>query len=263
MTAGATFVRLSTERHVAWLEFDRPPVNAFTRAMVEQTHDAIAAALADPQVRVLVLASALPGYLSAGADLNAFKGMTGEGMRQWATRCHDIVRLLRGSAKPLLAAINGVAVGGGLEMTLHCDLRFAASDARLGQPEIRIGFIPPIATTQALVRLIGRPRAIRYLYDGGLVPAAEALQWGLVDELVAPAELRTRVQAYGEELAGKSAAALAAIRRTVTRGGGLSFEDGMAYELETVVALADGPDFAEGVDAFLAKRPPAWPRPQG
>ena len=99
-------------------------------------------------------------------------------MRQWATRCHDIVRLLRGSAKPLLAAINGTAVGGGLEMTLHCDLRFAASDARLGQPEINIAFIPPIATTQALARLIGRPRALRYLYEGGLVPAAEALRLG-------------------------------------------------------------------------------------
>lgn len=253
-------VRLTVDRHVAWLEFNRPPVNAFTHQMVDETHDAIATALADPSVRVLVLASAVPGYLSAGADLNVFKGMKADGMRQWATRCHDIVRLLRGSAKPLLAAINGTAVGGGLEMTLHCDLRFAASDAKLGQPEIRIGFIPPIATTQALARLIGRSRAIRYLYEGGLVPAAEALQWGLVDELVDSAGLRARVQAYGEELAAKSPAALAAIRRTITLGGGLAFEDGMALELETVAALADTADFAEGVDAFLTKRPPVWPR---
>lgn len=254
------FVRLSTVAHVGWLEFDRPPVNAFTRAMVEQTHDAIAAALGDREVRVLVLASAVAGYFSAGADLNVFKGITPDGMRAWTERCHDIVRLLRSSPKPLLAALNGTAVGGGLEMTLHCDLRFAARDARLGQPEIRIGFIPPIATTQALARLIGRPRAIRYLYEGGLVPAEEALSWGLVDELVAPSDLRSRVQAYGEALAAKSPAALAAIRRTVTLGGGMSFEDGMAYEMDAVVALAGTADFAEGVDAFLAKRPPAWPR---
>jgi enoyl-CoA hydratase/carnithine racemase len=143
-------------------------------------------------------------------------------------------------------------------MTLHCDLRFAATDARLGQPEINIGFIPPIATTQALARLIGRPRAIRYLYGGDLVPAAEALDWGLLDELVEPAGLRARVQAYGEELAGKSPAALAAIRRTVTLGGGMTFEDGMACELRTVVELAGTADFAEGVDAFLAKRQPKW-----
>ena len=259
--AAETFIRSSTVRHVGWLEFDRPPVNAFTHAMVDQTHDAIAAALTDPELRVLVLASAIDAYFSAGADLNVFKGMTQDGMRQWAIRCHDIVRLLRGSPKPLLAAINGTAVGGGLEMTLHCDLRFAATNARLGQPEIRIGFIPPIATTQALARLIGRPRAIRYLYDGGLVPANEALGWGLVDELVEAAALRDRVQSYGEELAAKSPVGLAAIRRTVTLGGGLTFEQGMAYELETVTELAGTPDFAEGVDAFLAKRTPNWPRP--
>lgn len=257
----AKFVRFGVERHVGWLQFDRPPVNAFSREMVDETHDCIAAALAAPEVRVLVLASAVDRYFSAGADINVFKGMTGQGARDWATRCHDIVRLLRGSAKPLLAAINGTAVGGGLEMTLHCDVRFASADARLGQPEVKIGFIPPIATTQALARLIGRSRAVRYLYDGNLVIAAEALQWGLVDELVAPELLRGRVQAYGEELAAKSPAALAAIRRTVTLGGGRSFEEGMAYELEAVAALADTPDFAEGVDAFLAKRPPVWRRP--
>jgi enoyl-CoA hydratase/carnithine racemase len=253
-------IRCTNNRSVGWLEFDRPPVNAFTREMVDELHDTLAATLGDPAVRVVVVASAVPGYFSAGADLHVFKGMTSEGMRQWTTRCHDIVRMLRASPKPLLAAIHGTAVGGGLEFTLHCDLRFAATDARLGQPEIRIGFIPPIATTQALARLIGRPRAIRYLYDGGLLDAAEALSWGLVDELVEPAGLRARVQAYGEELAAKSPTALAAIRRTVTLGGGMTFEDGMKLELETVTELADTPDFAEGVDAFLTKRPPAWRR---
>jgi enoyl-CoA hydratase/carnithine racemase len=251
-------VRSANTNHVGWLEFNRPPVNAFTREMVDEVHDAVAATLADRAVRVVVLASAVERYFSAGADLHVFKGMTGEGMRTWANRCHDIVRLLRGSPKPLLAAINGTAVGGGLEMALHCDLRFATSDARLGQPEVNIGFIPPIATTQALARLIGRPRAIRYLYDGSLIPASRALEWGLVDELVEPADLRERVQAYAATLAAKSPSALAAIRRTVSLGGGMSFEDGMKYELETVVALADTPDFAEGVDAFLAKRQPVW-----
>ena len=254
-------IRFSNERSVGWLEFDRPPVNAFTREMVDEVHDALAATLADPAVRVVVLASAVPRYFSAGADLNVFKGIGQDGMRSWANRCHDIVRLLRGSPKPLLAAINGTAVGGGLEMTLHCDLRFAASDARLGQPEINIAFIPPIATTQALARLIGRSRAIRYLYDGTLVPASEALAWGLVDELVAPDQLRSHVQAYAEQLAAKSPTALAAIRRTVTLGGGMTFEEGMTYELATVVALAGTPDFAEGVDAFLAKRVPNWKAP--
>jgi hypothetical protein len=136
MTQNQSCLRFTIEHHVGWLEFNRPPVNAFTREMVDELHDAIAAALADPAVRVLVVASAISGYFSAGADLNVFKGIKADGMRAWATRCHDIVRLLRASPKPLLAAIHGTAVGGGLEITLHCDLRFAATDARLGQPEI-------------------------------------------------------------------------------------------------------------------------------
>ena len=184
--------------------------------------------------------------------------MKPDGMRDWATRCHQIVRLLRGSAKPLLAAINGTAVGGGLEMTLHCDLRFAAANARLGQPEIRIGFIPPIATTQALAHLIGRPRAIRYLYEGRMVPAEEARSWGLVDELVAPDELRARVQAYGEELAAKSPAALAAIRRTVTLGGGLDLRGRHGVRARGGGRARRHAGLRRGVEAFLAKRPPVW-----
>lgn len=258
--SGFENIRLETVNHVAWLEFARPPVNAFTRAMVEETFAAMTQALADPDVRVLVIASAVEKYFSAGADLTAFATMNADDMRGWVETCHSIARLLRESPKPLLAAINGTAVGGGLEMTLHCDLRFAADNARFGQPEIAIAFIPPIATTQALARLIGRPRAIRYLYEGMMIGAAEALDWGLVDELVPAAELRARVQAYAEELAAKPAQALAAIRRTITLGGGMSFEEGMALELETASALADTDDFREGVRAFLEKRAPMWKR---
>jgi len=258
MTRNYSFIRFSAVGPVGWLDFNRPPVNAFSRAMVDETHDCIAAALADPAIRVLVLGSAIDAYFSAGADLNAFKGLSADGILDWTTRCHAIVRLMRGSTKPLLAAIGGTAVGGGLEMALHCDIRFAASDAKLGQPEIRIGFIPPIATTQALARLIGRPRAIRYLYEGRMIAAEEALAWDMVSELVPPENLRARVQAYADELAAKSPAALAAIRRTITLGGGMDYEAGMEFEKEAVGQVAAGPDFREGVDAFLEKRPPKW-----
>ena len=147
----ATFenVRLEIVNGVAWLEFARPPVNAFNRAMVDETFAAMKQALADPQARVLVIASAVEKYFSAGADLAAFAALDGAQMREWITLMHEIARTLRSADKPLLAAIHGVAVGGGLEMTLHCDLRFAADNAKFGQPEIAIAFIPPIATTQA------------------------------------------------------------------------------------------------------------------
>jgi len=151
-----------------------------------------------------------------------------------------------------------MAVGGGLELTFHCDFRFAAEDAKLGQPEIAIGFIPPVGTTQALARLIGRPQAIKFLYDGDILSAVSALKIGLVDELHPAEDLRSYVQSYAEGLAQKPAKALAAIRRCITLGGGMTFEDGLEYEIHQAAALAGTPDFVEGVKAFLEKRDPKW-----
>ncbi len=256
-----TFIKITDVGATRWLEYNRPPVNAFTRKMVEEMRDSLSATLADPSVRVVVLASGLESYFSAGADLKEFQDMDKDAMAAWVEVCHEIANLMRGSPKPLLAAIHGTAVGGGLEMTLHCDIRFAAQDAKLGQPEIQIGFIPPIATTQALARLIGRPKTIQYLYSGAMIDAEQALSWGLVDEVIAPENLRARVQAYADELAGKSATALKAIRQSVTLGAGMSFQEGMRLEGELAADLADTPDFKEGIDAFLNKRAPNWEMP--
>lgn len=252
------FIAVETKDRVGWLSYNRPPVNAFNRRMVEEVAAAFDALHADSEVRVVVFASALPKYFSTGADLKVFRSMRPADFRSWVALCHGLARKLRASDKPLLAAIAGTAVGGGLEMTLHCDLRFAAADARLGQPEIAINFIPPIAATQALARLIGRPRAIRYLYDGTLLPAQAALEIGLVDQLCPPEKLRDEVQAYAEGLARKPRDALAAIRQCVTLGGSMTFEDGLALEAEWAGRLAESKDFAEGIAAFLEKRPPRW-----
>src|SRR6266545_1426061 len=118
-----------------------------------------------------------------------------------------MLREIPAAPKPLLGAIHGTAVGGGLEIVLHCDLRFAAADARLGQPEINIGFIPPVGTTRSLSTLLGRSRALRFLYEGTLVSAEEAREMGLVDFVVPPERLRHEVQAYGAALACKPAQA--------------------------------------------------------
>jgi enoyl-CoA hydratase len=252
------FLSVHVEDRVGWLEFNRPPINAFNREMVDEVGGALDALLGDRGVRVVVFASALERMFSAGAELQGFRDMTPEGMGAWVARVHGLAGQIRSARKPMLAAIHGTAVGGGLEMTLHCDVRFAAADARLGQPEIAIGFIPPIATTQALVRLAGRPRALRYLYEGTLVGAPEALAMGLVDVLVEPARLRAEVQAYAAALAKKPAEALAAIRRCLTRGEELAWAEGLAIEAEEVVRLAGTADFAEGVRAFLEKRAPTF-----
>ncbi len=254
----ADFLRVPVRDRVGWIEYDRPPVNAFHWEMLQEVPEALERHLGDPAVRVVVFASALDAHFSVGADLRVLFDMGEEDVHRWVDVCHDLVRRMRASPKPLLAAVHGTAVGGGLEMVLHCDVRFAASTARLGQPEIGIGFIPPVGATQALARLLGRPRALRLLYDGTLLSAEEAHAIGLVDVVVAPERLREQVQGYAEGLAGKPARALAAIRRCITEGVDLPFEEGLAIEREEAVALGATADFREGLAAVLGRRPPVW-----
>lgn len=252
------YLHVHVENHVGWLEYNNPPVNSFNYDMVKEIHDTLDALAADPQVRVIVIASALEKYFSVGADLNIFKGISSKEMAGNVDKNFGTVNRLRASAKPVLAAIHGTAVGGGLEVTLHCDIRFATEDARFGQPEINIALIPPLATTQALVRLLGRPRAIRFLYEGGLVSAREALEMGLVDILHPGETLRSEVQAYAEALAQKPPEALEAIRKTITDGMELPMREAMQLEKDWVLRLVETRNFQEGISAFLNKRKPDW-----
>lgn len=246
-------LRVERRGPVGWLLYARAPRNAWTWEMLDAHVGTLEALAADETVRVIVLASALPRHFSVGADLAVFDGIDAAGMKEWVARCHRCARLIRAAPKPVLAAINGTAVGGGLEFTYHADLRFAAADARLGQPEIGIGFIPPCGATVALARLIGRPAALRYLYDGALHGAEAAAAMGLVDAVVEPGRLHDAVQDYALALAGKPASGLAAIRRSVSEAEWRSFDDALAVEMEAAARLAETDAFRDGVRAFLAR----------
>ena len=251
-------VRLDVRNAVGWFRFDRAPVNAVDWEMLGELQPAFEDLCARTEVRVVVIATAIDRYFSTGADIAAFAGAPAERMDQWVEATHQLASSIRAADKPVLAAIRGVAVGGGLEMSLHADLRFAASDARLGQPEINIAFIPPVAGTQSLVRLVGRSEAFRMLYGGELIDARQALTIGLVDFVSEPEALEEDVQAYGERLAGKPANALAAIRRCLVDGGSTTFDEGLAIEREQAADLTRHPNFQIGVKAFLAKIKPVW-----
>jgi enoyl-CoA hydratase len=208
--------RLTVHHHVGWLEFHRPPVHAFHQQMGQAVVDALHACEANRSVRVIVFASALERSFSAGAELRTCVGMGKAGMATWYTLVHQIVYAMRTSRKPILAAIHGVAVGGGLEMTLHSDVRFAAQDAQRGHPEVNLNVMPPVGATQALARVLGRTWALKYLYDGALLRAAVAFTLGLVDELTPPNARRETGQRYAETLCAKPPEALAGIRHAVT-----------------------------------------------
>jgi enoyl-CoA hydratase/carnithine racemase len=252
------FLKITVRGRVAWIEYDNPPRNAINWEMLTELPQAIQSCGIDPAVRVVVIASSLEKYFRVGADLRLFDGIGQEGMRRWMEHCHGLAHEMHRSSKPLLAAIAGVAVGAGLEATFHCDVRFAADTARFGQPEINIGLLPGVGATQALARLLGRTRAIRFLFEGTLIDAEEARSIGLADFVVSEARLRAEVQAYAEMLSGKPKEALAAIRKTITMGGGIDFDAGLALELEAEVELAGTENFGEGIAAFRAKRQPSW-----
>ena len=251
-------ITVRVENQVGWLEYNRAPVNAVNWEMLKELPKACQNLIEDDQVRVIVFASALEKYFSTGADLQVFAEIDAKGMREWMTIVHTLVKTLRASPKPLLAAIHGTAVGLGAELVMHCDQRFAASNARFGQPEININMVPGVGTTQSLARLLGRTKAIRFLYDGAMISAQEAHAIGMVDEIVDPGELRETVQRYGETLASKPSESLAAIRPTITSGMDLPFDEGLEIEFETIVELVQTANFKEGINAFLEKRDPKW-----
>ena len=224
---GYAHLRVYRADNIGWFEYNCPPRNAIHWEMLRELPVALEELLSAADVRVIVIASAIDRYFSTGADLTVFQDMTQQDVASWVETCHALVRQMRAAEKPLLAAIHGTAVGGGLEVALHCDVRFAAHDASLPQPEINIGFIPPVGGTQGLARLLGRTRALRLLYEGDLISAAEALQIGLVDFVVPAAELRSKVLDYASTLASKPAPTLAAIRHCVGEGLELPFEAGL------------------------------------
>jgi enoyl-CoA hydratase/carnithine racemase len=231
-------------------------VNAFNWEMLAAVQPALERHLADGEVRTVVFASAVDGFFSVGADVGLLADFDREDAERWIGLCHSLVRAMRGARKPLIAAITGTAVGGGLEITMNCDVRFASESSRFGQPEVGIGFIPPVGATQNYARLMGRAAALRFLYDGRLVSAGDALRLGIVSEVCD--DPRVTAGEYAAQLAEKPAEALAAIRRCIVEGVDLPFEEGLAIERQEAVRLVGTADYREGTRAFIEKRPPRF-----
>jgi enoyl-CoA hydratase len=243
---------------VAILTINRPDkrnaLNGPTRAALIAALDGIRA---NDAIRVVVITGAGEKAFIAGADIGEFEGRTPV----------DQFRVMKGSSvfdaveafpKPVIAMINGFALGGGCELALACDIRIAADSARLGQPEVNLGIIPGGGGTQRLPRLVGAGNAYRLLFTGEPIDAAEALRIGLVEEVVPAAQLRERVLALAATIAEKSPVALQLIKEGVRAAQRTSLDDGLRLETTLFgVAFASG-DKQEGVKAFLEKRKPEF-----
>jgi len=249
-------VRFETLGPVALLTLDRPPVNAISAALADDLEAAVERA-EDPAVRAVVITGS--PHFAAGADITEFKeAMDAGGGDPLANRLSAVVRGLELLAKPVIAAIRGYALGGGLEVAMGCDFRFLAEDASVGQPEIKLGIIPGAGGTVRLSRLVGPARAKEIIYTGRFVTAAEALQIGLADRVVPTADLHDTAVEFAATLASGPTVAIGAAKLSINEGWGVGIDEALAVEADGFAGSFATADAAEGVAAFLGKRGPSF-----
>ena len=240
---------------VATITSNRPKVlNALNGQTLDELRRAILAVRQDDGVRCVIITGSGEKSFIAGADINELAVQTPTGGREHARSGQHILDLIENLGKPVIAAINGFALGGGCELAMACTIRIAADTARLGQPEINLGIIPGYAGTQRLARLIGRGRALELLLTGDHVTAAEAHRLGLVNRVVAAADLMTEARQLATTLAAKAPVAARYIIDAVNKGLDMGFADAQLFEATLFGLVSSTEDMREGTRAFLEKR---------
>ncbi|HEY8116476.1 MAG TPA: enoyl-CoA hydratase-related protein [Actinomycetota bacterium] len=250
------FVRIDTEGGVATIRIDRPPANALARPVSLELSEAAATVAGDEAVRAVVVWGG-ERIFAAGADIRKMVGYGPDEIASDVGALEQACRDLEAIPKVTIAAINGFALGGGLEVALSCDVRFIAEDARLGLPEIKLGIIPGSGGTQRLPRLVGLAKARHLILTGRQVDAAEALAIGLVDRLAAPDEVYRVAVDEARTFAAGPLLAYAAAKRAMAAADH-PLEEGLRVEREAFVALFATRDQEEGMRAFLEKREPKF-----
>ncbi|WP_414641868.1 enoyl-CoA hydratase/isomerase family protein [Actinocrinis sp.] len=253
----AEYVRIEVDDatpKVATIRIDRPKLNPLNEQVQDELKAAAEQVSALPQWRAVVLYGG-PKVFAAGADIKEMADLSYTDMVRRSGALQDSFTAIARIPKPVVAAVNGFALGGGCELALCADLRVAATDARFGQPEIKLGLIPGAGGTQRLSRLIGPARAKDLVFTGRLVAADEALQFGLVDRVVAPEEVYPTALAWAAELADGPAFALRAAKEAIDRGLETDLATGLEIERIQFAALFATEDRAIGMRSFIEQGP--------
>ncbi len=251
-------VRWERRGKVAWITIDNPPANALSQAVLSGLSSAFQQVAEDQGLLAAVLTGQGDRFFVAGADIKEFLSQGPDGTRVKIASGQRLTLAMERQRYPIVAAINGFALGGGLELAMACDLRLASSGAWLGQPEILLGIIPGWGGTQRLPRLVGRGRALELLLSGEQIGADRALELGLVNQVVEPERLAAAAEELATRLAEQAPLAVAAIKRAVTIGLEAPLEVALEAELEQFDATFRTEDARAGIEAFLEKRRPNW-----
>jgi enoyl-CoA hydratase/carnithine racemase len=254
-----SFENLLLERDgaVAVVTINRPKVlNALNTQTLDGLRHAILDLKQDDSVRAVILTGAGEKSFIAGADINELAVQTPPGGREHALRGQHVLDLIEQMGKPVIAAINGYALGGGCELAMACTIRLAADTAKLGQPEINLGIIPGYAGTQRLARIVGAGRALELLLTGEQIPAQEAHRLGLVNHVFTAANLMPEAKKLAQTLASKAPIAVRYILEAVRKGLEMPFPQAQVFEATLFGLVASTEDMREGTTAFLEKRKP-------
>lgn len=251
---------LTTDRGaVRVIAVNRPDkLNALNAQTLDALHQAFETAAADPAVRCVVLTGSGPKAFVAGADISEMNGLTPVQGRDFSLRGQKLMRRIEKMPKPVIAMVNGFALGGGLELAMGCHLRIAADSAKVGQPEVNLGLIPGFGGTQRLLRLAGRAATLELCLVGTPIDAERARQLGIVNRVVPAAELEAETYKLAEQLAASAPLALRGVLDCVAVGGECGIEEGLEYETAQFGLMFATDDMREGTTAFLERRKPVF-----
>ena len=251
-------IKVEISAPLALVTIDRPPVNALNAATIVELTQAFNELANVDESRAILLTGAGQYTFIAGADVSEFKEIDADSGQEVIENGHNLFSMIETFPKPVLAAINGVCLGGGLELAMACDIRIAAESARFGQPEINLGILPGWGGTQRLPRLIGKGKALEMLITGDMIGAQEAWRYGLVNKVVPDNELLAQAKNVGRRLALQAPLAVQAIKEVVVSGLGLPIAEALDREREAFIKVFATQDAEEGISAFLEKRRPEF-----
>lgn len=256
-----SFQNLLTEvrDNVGIITVNRPKaLNALNVDTVNELISAVRNFDGDKSIRVIVITGSGDKAFVAGADITGFPIMGKSGADQFAHMGHDLMLAIEAASKPVIAAVNGYALGGGTELALACDFIYAAENAVFGLPEVALGLFPGFGGTQRLNKYVGIGMAREMIFTGKKLKAEEALRIGLANKVVPAAELMNEVMKCAREIISNSPMAIALVKGVINKGATLPLSEGLTIERETFSECFDTLDMKEGVTAFLAKRRPVW-----
>jgi enoyl-CoA hydratase len=252
---GYNHILVELTDNIGWLKVNRPEsLNTLNSEVVESLECALRDLEQDAAVKVVVITGTGEKAFVAGGDIKEMATMTPLAARAFARKGQQMIEYIEKMHKPVIAAVNGYALGGGLELALACDFIYASEKAKLGLPEVTLGVIPGFGGTQNLPRLVGSNRARELIFSGKVLSAQKAMEWGIVNEVFKAEELPVKVMEIAQAIARNGMVAVASAKDAIVNGLNMTKEDGLRYESSLFGTLFATEDQKEGMQAFIAKR---------